>query len=235
MTGAVIAQHTAAGGKAMFVHMTLGERGHPSLPGGEYGDKKRTEAADAARLLGAQVEILPFADGELIEAEEPKRVVADIIRREKPEIVITHWGGSFHKDHAACHHIVNDAVFYAGLADMWPDRRNHLITALYYGENWEDPRGFEPELYVDTTAGHDGWLRGARAYELFRGGLSSFPYVRHYEALSILRGTQAGCSHATAFAVPPEARRVCVDTLGAGIPFPVLTAASIVVHSRDAN
>jgi LmbE family N-acetylglucosaminyl deacetylase len=233
MTGAVIAQHTATGGAALLVHMTLGERGHPALSGREYAEQKRIEALEAGRLLGAEVKILPFLDGELFDDEEPKRMLADIIRRQKPEIVISHWGGSFHKDHAACHDIVNDAVFYAGLADMWPDRINHLITALYYGENWEDPRGFQPDLYVDTTSGHHGWLRGVRAYELFRGGLSSFPYVEHYEALATLRGTQAGCARATTFTVPPESRRVRVGGFGTSIPFPAVTAASIVVHPEE--
>ena len=130
---------------------------------------------------------------------------------------------------------MNDAVFYAGLADMWPDRANHLITALYYGENWEDPRRISAGFDVDTTAGHDGWLGGVRAYELFRGGLSSFPYVRHYEALATLRGTQAGSAYpATAFAVPPESRRVCVEGFTKSIPFPAQTAASIVVHPEEA-
>ncbi len=125
-------------------------------------------------------------------------------------------------------------MFFAGLADMSPERGAHQIGALYYAENWEDPRSFEPCLFVDTTSAHDTWLHGIAAYELFRGGLSSFPYVRHYEALSHLRGIEAGFDRAVALAVPEEARRVCVSGFEDGLPFPVTTAASIVTH-QDAS
>ena len=171
--------------------MTLGERGHPALSGREYAEQKRVEAMEAGRILGADVEILPFLDGELFDDEEPKRMLADIIRRQKPEIVISHWGGSFHKDHAACHGIVNDAVFDAGLADMWPDRLNHLITALYYGENWEDPRGFQPDLYAKQHPRARQLAPRGTSVRAVRGGLSSFPYVEHYEALAIFRGNES--------------------------------------------
>ncbi len=45
------------------MHMTLGERGHPALSGREYAEQKRVEAMEAGRILGADVEILPFLDG----------------------------------------------------------------------------------------------------------------------------------------------------------------------------
>ena len=48
MAGPVVAQHAADGGRATLLHLTLGERGHPSLPGAEYGPQKREEAQAAA-------------------------------------------------------------------------------------------------------------------------------------------------------------------------------------------
>jgi LmbE family N-acetylglucosaminyl deacetylase len=235
MTGPVVAQHTAAGGEATYVHLTLGERGHPFLSSDAYVSQKREEANAAAAAVGAAVRILPHRDAELVGDRATKDGVAQIIREERPDIVITHWSGSFHRDHALCHEIVCEAVFYAGLADLWPDRRNHLVSALYFGENWEDARGFRPDLYIDTSAGHERWLRSLEAYELFRGGLSSFPYARYYESLAVVRGAECGCALAKAFAVPEEARRVIVRNLEHEIPFPVTTAASIVVQPEQAD
>jgi LmbE family N-acetylglucosaminyl deacetylase len=235
MTGSVVAQHTAAGGEATYVHLTLGERGHPSLSSEAYASQKREEAQSAAEVVGAAVRILPHRDGDLVADRATKHGLAEVIREERPDIVITHWSGSFHRDHALCYEIVCDAVFYTGLADLWPDRRNHLITALYFAENWEDARGFRPDLYVDTSAGHERWLRSLEAYELFRGGLSSFPYVRYYESLAVVRGAECGCAFAKAFAVPDEARRVVVRDLKQEIPLPVTTAASIVVHPKGTH
>lgn len=227
-TGPVIAQHTRAGGEALILHATLGERGHPDLGSAAYAQQKREEAERAAQLLGARVTFLPYRDGELPVTEALKLELSDIIRAERPEIVITHWRGSFHKDHAACHELVTDAVFYAGLPTLPRALPAHSPRALYYAENWEDPHDYQPALYVDTTDGHEQWLRAIEAYELFRGGLSSFPYRRYYEALATIRGIEVGVTHAKTFTAPTEALRTKIAGFGAAIPFPVVTVASII-------
>jgi N-acetylglucosamine malate deacetylase 1 len=234
MAGPLVAQHTADGGKATLLHLTLGERGHPFLPGPRYGVQKREEARAAASVLGADVRILDFSDGERAASQEAKHALAQIMVGERPDVVITHGGGSFHRDHAACHEIVSEAVFYAGLADLWPGRPRHIVKAVYVAENWEDQRGFAPDLYIDTSRGHATWLEALRCYELFRGGLSTFPYVRYYEALAVVRGAESGTDYAKAFSVPPEARRTAVPGLLGEIPLQVITGSSIIADARDA-
>ena len=234
MAGPVVAQHTADGGSAVLLHLTLGERGHPSLPGAEYGPQKRAEAQAAASVLGADVRIGGYRDAELAATQEAKLSVAQVIADERPGVVITHGEGSFHRDHAACHEIVSEAVFLAGLADVWPGRPRHIVQALYFAENWEDKRNFAPDLYIDTSRGHATWLEALRCYELFRGGLSTFPYVRYYEALAVVRGAESGTQHAKAFSVPPEARRAVVPGLLGEIPLPVITGSSIIAGAHDA-
>jgi hypothetical protein len=123
-------------------------------------------------------------------------------------------------------------VFYAGLGALSRPLPAHTVRALYFGENWEDPRDFRPTLYVDTSAGHEQWLRAIQAYELFRGGLSSFPYRRYYEALATIRGAEAGCDYAKAFTTLPEALRTRISGFDAAIPYPLTTASSIIVHAH---
>ena len=233
MAGPVIAQHTADGGEAALVHMTLGERGHPSLPGETYARQKRGEALAAATTLGATQRTMSYRDGELPADQEAKFAVAQIVLDEQPDVVITHDAGSFHRDHAACNEIVTEAVFFAGLADLWPERRQHLVRAIYFAENWEDKRNFTPDLYIDTSRGHEVWLSALQCYELFRGGLSSFPYVRYYEALAVVRGAESGTRHAKAFTVPHEARRTVVPGLVQHVPLEVTTGSSIITHARS--
>ena len=235
MAGPVVSQHAADGGTATLLHLTLGERGHPSLPGPEYGQQKRKEAQAAAAVLGADVRILGYPDGELMASQEAKHAVAQIIVDEQPDVVITHGAGSFHRDHAACHEIVSEAVFFAGLADLWPDRPRHIVQAVYFAENWEDKRDFAADLYIDTSRGHATWLEALQCYELFRGGLSTFPYVRYYQALAVVRGAEAGTEYAKAFSVPPEARRVAVPGLTGEIPLQVITGSSIIARADDAQ
>jgi N-acetylglucosamine malate deacetylase 1 len=235
MAGPVVSQHVADGGAATLLHLTLGERGHPSLPGGEYGTQKRKEARAAAAVLGADVRILGYPDGELVASHGAKHAVAQIIVDERPDVVITHGAGSFHRDHAACHEIVSEGVFFAGLADLWPDRPRHIVQAVYFAENWEDKRDFAADLYIDTSRGHATWLEALQCYELFRGGLSTFPYVRYYEALAVVRGAESGTEYAKAFSVPAEARRTVVPGLTQEIPLQVITGASIIAHVPGAT
>jgi N-acetylglucosamine malate deacetylase 1 len=234
MAGPVVSQHVADGGTATLLHLTLGERGHPSLSGPEYGRQKRKEAQAAGAVLGADVRILGYPDGELVASQEAKHAVAQIIVDERPGVVITHGAGSFHRDHAACHEIVSEAVFLAGLADLWPDRPRHIVQAVYFAENWEDKRDFAADLYIDTSRGHATWLEALQCYELFRGGLSTFPYVRYYEALAVVRGAESGTEYAKAFSVPAEARRTVVPGLLGEIPLPVITGASIIARGGPA-
>jgi N-acetylglucosamine malate deacetylase 1 len=233
MAGPVIAQHAADGGAATLLHLTPGERGHPSLAAAAYEGQKRQEAQAAAAVLGAAVRILDYRDGELPASQETKRAVAQVIVDQQPDIVVTHAAGSFHPDHEACHEIVTEAVFLAGLADLWPAGAPHIVTGLYFAENWEDKRSFTPDLYVDSSRGHARWLQALRCYELFRGGLSAFPYVRYYEALAVVRGAECGTPYAKAFAVPPEARRTVVSGLTGEIPLPVITGSSIIARPPD--
>ena len=113
--GALAAKYTKAGHKATFLALTLGEKGHRTLSPKEYAEQKKDEATECARVLGADALWLDIPDGELVVDEATKMRVADVIRQVRPTTVVTHWKGSFHKDHANCHYIVEDARFFACL------------------------------------------------------------------------------------------------------------------------
>lgn len=211
--GGAVLSHVLQGRRATLLHLTLGGKGHPTLGEEAYAEQKRQEAEAAAQALGAQVIFLPYRDGALFADEETKFAVADVIRRQQPDIIVTHWQNSIHKDHANTYAIVEDAVFYAAIRHVQRADPPHSVRSLYYAENWEDPTGFEPEAYLDITAAFEGWLQAVQCYELFRGGFSRFPYLDYYKALARVRGAQAGFTYAEAFALPPLARRRRLSTL----------------------
>ena len=51
--GALVAKYTRAGARAVFVHLTAGEMGHPRLSDQEYARQTYEEAHNAAQVLGA--------------------------------------------------------------------------------------------------------------------------------------------------------------------------------------
>jgi LmbE family N-acetylglucosaminyl deacetylase len=194
--GAILLLHTQAGHRATLVHLTLGGRGHPTLSEPAYTEQKRAEAEIAARRLGAELEILPYVDGDLPASEEAKLRVADLIRARRPTHIITHWQNSIHKDHRTAFQIAREAMFYASLPSIVRENPAWNAAGPYLAENWEDTPGYTPQIYFDTTLVYDRWIEAAKSYELFRGGVSGFDYCRYYEALATLRGTEAGFRYA---------------------------------------
>lgn len=201
MAGALVVKHTRAGHRATIVHMTLGEAGHPSLPPTIYAEQRRREVAEAARLMGAELVVLPYRDGELPATEEVKRTVCDLIRDLKPTVILTHWRGSLHKDHIATYDIVRDAIFYAALPAIQRRQPAHRVQGLYFPENWEDMDDWRADLYVDVGDVWDDYLDVLRSHELMRGGVSSFRYLDYYDALGTMRGCLGGFRKAVALMV----------------------------------
>jgi LmbE family N-acetylglucosaminyl deacetylase len=228
MAGAVAVQHVHDGGKAVIVHLTLGERGHGRLSEREYALQKADEAQAFGRVVGAEVVVLPYKDSELEATDEAKLRVCDVVREYRPDVLITHWSGSIHRDHAVCTSIVEEALFYAGLPSVQREHPAHNVGLLCFGENWEDPVGFQPELYVDVGAAYETWVQAMRTYELFGGSISSFPYLDYYQSLFRLRGIEVGRQRAQAFMMPPGPPRRQIVERFSQTHYVQMTAASIV-------
>lgn len=81
----------------------------------EYREQKVNEAKAFAEMLGGEAIVFDTPDGELQDNEENRLKVCDVIREVRPNIIITHFMNSMHKDHMTTHRIVNDARFFAGL------------------------------------------------------------------------------------------------------------------------
>ncbi len=206
MGGAQVLTQVAQGWRGVIVHCTLGEKGHPSLDPDAYGRQKRAEAEEAARVLGAACICLPYLDGELPVDTEVQWRIADLIRTHRPDIVLTHWKGSFHRDHRNTYANVMEALYLAGLTAFQRTNPAYHPRALYFCENWEDMEDYQPDVYLDVSPVFDRYLQAIRCYELVRGGISRFPYDRYYEALTIVRGAVAGYDRAVTMMIPARSR-----------------------------
>jgi LmbE family N-acetylglucosaminyl deacetylase len=156
--GAAVALQVHLGARGVFLSLSMGEKGSAAIAPPKYASLQREAAERAARLLGAQAAFLEYQDGEIPVSEEAKFAVSDLIREYKPGIVVTHWRGSWHKDHKACHAIVNDAVFYAGLPALARKQPAHEVRKLFFADNWEDAEGFVPDTFLDIDPVFDRWL-----------------------------------------------------------------------------
>lgn len=216
MGGAAVLRHVDAGWKAVMVHMTPGEKGHPELSPEEYKAIKDVEAENAAKVLGATSVMMPWPDGELPVNEEVQMAVGDVIREHRPNVILTHWNGSFHRDHNNTYTNVLASLFFAGLKTFVREYPPHRPDKIYFAENWEDVENFKPSIYLDISDVYNRYIEAIHAYSLFRGEVVSFAYEQWYRGASEMRGAEAGFERAVAL-MPHETyfgSRTNVDLLG---------------------
>jgi LmbE family N-acetylglucosaminyl deacetylase len=205
--GAALAQQIERGGSAALLSLSLGERGAPKdIPIQQYGEMQRTATQKATHLLGADAMFLTYPDAEIPFNEESSLAVCDAIRQYKPDLVITHWSGSWHKDHQNCHMIVRDAAFYAGLETLARSQPAHAVSKIYYADNWEDASNFTPDTYLDIDAVYEKWLQACDFYPMWRGQTGFFRYNDYYSALATMRGCLSGFKCAIALMSDPGQR-----------------------------
>lgn len=214
-SGLLLARQRRLGDRTVVLHMTLGEGGNPRLSPDAYGEQKRREAGQVAAALGAEVLFAPYKDGQLPDDDAARRYVANVIRQVRPTHVLTHWGQSIHKDHAATHRIVVDAVLLASLPGVVTEHAAWRgIRAVWYAENWEDADGFQPYTYL-AIAPEDStrWREAVTKYEFVGGTISSFKYLDYYSALMTVRGAESRRGRAVAFDIDRIGKRRVLDSL----------------------
>lgn len=211
--GLLVAKYVQAGHRATMLHLTGGERGNPKMSAAEYRRQRVREAEATARILGAEgCLVLDHPDGELHADEATIWEMCDLVRRLKPDIVLTHWRGSFHRDHRAAYQITMEGGFLAALPDVQRELPAHLIRGLYYLENWEDMEDYHPDLWVDVSGVLDVWQSACREHQLLRGEIS-FDYLHYYTGLAAKRGSEVGVKYAVTVSLPPISRKRRVELL----------------------
>lgn len=193
MAGALAAAEARRGRRVSLLHLTRGERGHPTKPAAVFGSQLEEEMAAAATALGVGCRWsgLPAP---LAGPEQVAPLVAAAARDVGAKVLITHWKGSWHPSHRVAHQGV-----LAAITSLDP------APAVLYAENCEDLDGFAAEWFADVGATYPAWLEALRCYELFRrsepgsGVEAGIPYWAYYTAAARVRGLQAGLGLAEAF------------------------------------
>lgn len=200
MAGALAARVIQEGGQVLLLHLTRGERGHPTTPPELYGLELQAQMAHAASILGAQQIWLGYKASKLPSLDRVAERLAEIWKEFQPHVVVTHWYGSWHPRHREAYEAVLRAREEYGASPI-----------LWFGENLEDLAGFKPSIYVEVGNYIDVWHQALACYELFHGimvpsttgMLASIPYQEYYRVSTRIRGLEAGLEHAQAFMEAP--------------------------------
>ena len=186
--GGTLARSVTLGRTAGILALTSGELGSRGS-----AELRAKEFAAAAKVLGLSFhETLGLPDGAVLNTPETRARVAVVIRRLKPDVVITHWLKGRHPDHAVTAQLVRDACFVAGLKNIEPEVATHrpkkILHALSFREDNE-----KPTFVVDISDSFEKKLEAVRCYasqfsdakqagELFPNGESLFELIRHHAA-----------------------------------------------------
>jgi len=192
--------------------MTAGDCGSAELGPLEIAQIRRAEAAAAAACLPAEYHCLEFLDLQIDHDTPSRRRVTELLRRTRPQIVLTAPPVDYMSDHEATSRLVRDACFCAPIPNFstraWdPAPPLPQIPHLYYVDPLEGVdyyhRPLPPHFLVDTSAVFELKLRmlachaSQRDWLLKQHGIDE--YLDSCRKWSTARGQLAGVAHAEAF------------------------------------
>jgi LmbE family N-acetylglucosaminyl deacetylase len=210
---AAVARWTGQGKEVVYCMVTSGEAGIDSLDPEECRRVREAEQVESARIVGVPtVEFLHQPDGVLEYGVPLRRVITEVVRRHRPEIVITGnfrdtWGGLNlnQADHIATGKAVVDAVRDAG--NRWVFREQ-LVDG---SEPWGGVRAVwafgSPNAThaVDTTDTFDVGVASLEAHRAYIDGLGweNWDTREFLEGFARQGGQHLGVAFAAAFEVFP--------------------------------
>jgi len=147
--GGTMASHIHAGLKVGIADLTKGELGTRGTP-----EIRKSEADEAAHILGISVrENLGFEDGFFENDKAHNLELIKIIRKYKPEMVLTNAVWDRHTDHGKGSELTYRACFLAGLAKIETKINGEFQTAWRPKQlfNFIQDRYITPDIVVDVT------------------------------------------------------------------------------------
>ncbi len=198
--GPTLAKVVLEGGRAIIIDCTYGERGHPKLAPSVYREQKLREAQFFAEKIGAELITLDYSDGFLPDDEAVAEQIAAVIREAKPDILITHWLHSMHRDHEHAARAAERGAFLASIPIEEIDAERHSVPTILYAENWEDMEGFEADTFFEIPdEAYERWRAGIQEHAFARGETYGFRFIDYYSALMQVKGCLVGAQRASAF------------------------------------
>ena len=188
MAGPMIIRQNKLGAKCTLAHVTTGrlERSDATeAEKQEYLTSLNNQIANAAKALGADVWQMNYISSKMPDVYEFVDTIANYLRAEKVDLVISHHLGTMHDRHYYTYKGVYEAVKKL--------RREGINIDLLYGENLEDLVGFIPTKYVLIDEEEvEQWFNALKKYDLYHGKINAIPYDAYYRTMGKVRGIEAG-------------------------------------------
>ena len=185
--GGMLLKRVAQGDKVSILTITNSKYEKPHNNDSRYAEIARAEAQEAAKLIGAELTCLDKEPLNLVHNEGFSYEFDKVINRVEPDIVLTHWSGDFHSDHAA-----------VALSSVRAARR--VGTILQYRSNWYSTEElFNENYFVDISDYLERKLEVIRVYKSVLA-LTEYSWIEFVEKQNQSIGLRLGVKAAESFA-----------------------------------
>ncbi len=196
-----------AGVSVHIATMAMGDKGTSQHTREEISRIRKAEAAKAAGVIGGTYHSLGFEDVYILYERETINRTTALIRRIRPEMVITASPSDYMVDHEMTSLIVQTACFSAGIKNMEVEEEAYEpIPYLYYCDPIEgkDRLGamVQPSVYVDISDEMDTKEKMLACHESQQSWLLSHQdseYILAMKRFSAKRGKEIGKAYAEGF------------------------------------
>ena len=197
-----LARYARDGHKVFVCHSCSGNRGHMTVPMEELGRMRTNEAAEAAKIIGAEALTLNIDDTDIFGDRETTLMFVDLIRQVRPDVIITHSPDDYMQDHTVTSKLVYDASFVATVPHMVTKHKYHeKIPVIYYMDTIAG-LNFLPTDYVDISETIEikrKMLLCHKSQEQWLKEHDDVNIIEFMEMLSKFRGMQCGVAFAEGF------------------------------------
>jgi LmbE family N-acetylglucosaminyl deacetylase len=201
--GGTLVRYLQRGDEVVMAHAANGDKGSYVHTAEETARIRDAEARRAAEIAGASYVALGLVDGDIIASDrEQRRLIVDLVRQARPDLIITHHPDDYHSDHNDLSKLVFDCSFLATLPNL-DTGVAHLpaVPPIYYMETFAG-LAFNPTEFVDIGATIEVKLAMMSAHD------SQVAWIREHHGAEIVdqlranarfRGQQCGVLYAEGF------------------------------------
>jgi N-acetylglucosamine malate deacetylase 1 len=204
LCGGTLARYVQEGHEVVMCNATLGDRGSFEHTSEEIARIRLREAQRAAELAGAEHMTLGLSDAEVNAADpEQVRLVVEVVRRARPNVIITHSPNDYMSDHNEISKLVFAASFHATLPLYETGNRHHGTVAPIYYMDTVMGIDFQPVEYVDVSTTIDTKVAMLEAHASQLTWLhdhDGVDVVEQMKTVTRFRGQQCGVQYAEGFA-----------------------------------
>ena len=228
-SGGTMAHHAGRGDHVACVVLTHGARVHDALISdamqhrtevpeatelqalmAERADVKAAEVRQACAILGvADIYFFGADDAVLLVTEEAVRLLARLLRAERPDIVLTHFpreGDGLTNPHAVAGQIALHAIQLAAAVDPGDRHPPHRVAQTFFfgtgaaavpNQVWDAAGGYYNDVFIDITDVVDKKLAAIDCLE--SQGYGGAYARKRIETSDGAFGLAAGCAYAEGF------------------------------------